>query len=241
MLPRSFTRLLLATAAGLIGLQACIVLGGTAGKAAVAFCAVALLIGAPIAILAWLGSMSDLDERQRKQRRQLAMQEHEARLWQQALLELQSSALAESLMPLPAEQPRSALARARARVAWPAAPLSSLARRVRRPILGLLLTIGSTLGLMGCETVFPEWGYVPDWGAVQPGMGKRDLVALVGAPQQIQSNGSTELWQYCRDNFRGRNARYYMTVLIDQEQVRDVRPYPVWSHAGCEDFYRAGS
>jgi hypothetical protein len=30
-----------------------------------------------------------------------------------------------------------------------------------------------------------------------------------------------------------------MTVLLDQEQVRDVRPYPVWSNAGCEDFFRA--
>ncbi len=66
-----------------------------------------------------------------------------------------------------------------------------------------------------------------------------ELVALLGAPQQIKSDGVRDVWQYCRD-FLDRNARYYIAVMIEEERVQAVRPYPVASRAGCEDFYRTG-
>lgn len=224
MLPRSSPLLLVATAVGLLAVHSCIMLGGAMREAAVAFCAVALLIGAPIAILAWLGSLPDRDEKLRQQQRNLKKQQSEALLWQATLLELQPPAPSGSATSRAGEE-------AFARVA--SAPANWLGRR-RRPILALCVTVASTLGLMGCYG-----GPTPNWAAVHPGMGTPELVSLVGAPEQIKSNGTAELWQYCRDFF-GRNADYYMAVLIDSDQVKDVRPYPVLSNAGCEDFYRTG-
>jgi hypothetical protein len=217
------------TALGLVFLHACILLGGIAGKAAVVICAVAVLIGAPIAVLAWLGSLADTDAQRKRERRRLAVERYQAQLWCDTLMELQPAAYAEIAPLIRSQPPRVS---SPSPVVWGSRLLQRPVAGARRRILALVFTIGSVIGLMGCDTTGP------DWAAVQPGMAKTDLVALVGAPQQIKTNGSIELWQYCRD-FLGRNARYYMTVLLDQEQVRDVRPYPVWSNAGCEDFFRA--
>ena len=240
MPPKSLPTLLPAAALGLVLVHACILLGGALGQVAVAFCAIALLIGSPIAILAWLGSASDRDARQRRERREQAKARYHAELWQRTLAELQPAAA----VPAAASHSSST-----ANAVFPGKDVSAAARALslasiaRRRILGLVLIIGSALGLMGCETVETVvpyyWDAAPDWAGVQPGMGKTDLVALVGPPQQIKNNGTAEVWQYCRDNIRGRNARYYMAVFIDLERVVDVRPYPVWSNAGCQDFYRA--
>jgi hypothetical protein len=112
-------------------------------------------------------------------------------------------------------------------------------KRATRPILALWLAAASALGLAGC-------GVPPEaWAAVRPGMGTTELVSLVGGPDYIRSNGTAEVWQYCRDfpgfplRDEGRYARYYTAVLVDRQTVREVQPYPVLSAAGCEDFYRA--
>ncbi len=73
-------------------------------------------------------------------------------------------------------------------------------------------------------------------------MGTAELVSIAGGPDYVRSNGTNEIWQYCRDFYgrdEGRFARYYTTVLVDKQTVQDVRPYPVLSNAGCEEFYRA--
>jgi hypothetical protein len=102
--------------------------------------------------------------------------------------------------------------------------------------LALGLAAASAVGLSGC-------GVPPEaWAAVRPGMGTTELVSLVGGPDYVRSNGTAEVWQYCRDwpgRDEGRYARYYTAILVDRQTVREIQPYPVASSAGCEDFYRA--
>jgi hypothetical protein len=89
-------------------------------------------------------------------------------------------------------------------------------------------------------------------------MGTAELTALVGPPQQIKSNGTLEVWQYCRAGFLSRfdrdaqfdqfgreplikrRAQYYVSVWVENDQVREIKPYPVVSrNAGCDDFFQA--
>lgn len=230
MLPRTSPKLLLATAGGLVAVHSCIMLGGALREAAVAFCAFALLVGAPIAILAWFGSVSDLGDKTRKRHRDLKKQKSDALLWQATLAELQQPALAgnapANLIPPPAS------------VASPPKPTRRRTHSAGRAAT-LFAAAASTLGLMGCDHYDYFYGPPSPWALVQPGMGTAEVVSLIGAPQQIKSDGMQDVWQYCRDLF-GRNARYYMAVLIEREQVQAVRPYPVGSNAGCQDFYRSG-
>lgn len=227
-------------AAGLLAAHACIELGGALSTAAVAFCAFALMIGGPIFILAWFGSLSEFDENRRARLRQLNNQRSEALLWQRTLQELQPSIRT----PLHRERhsasdPIGSGTNSHHQVARIAAAFAMWVRegkRATRPILGLCLAVASTIGLTGCGVPAEAWAMV------RPGMGTKDLVALVGGPDYVRSNGTVEVWQYCRDfpgRDEGRYARYYTAVIVDGREVRDVQPYPVMSAAGCEDFYRA--
>jgi hypothetical protein len=240
MLPRG-SRLILATAAVLLTVHACVWLGGAMSEAAIAFCAFALMIAGPIFILAWFGSLSELDERRRARQRQVDNQKSDALLWQKTLQELQPSARAYVHRPSSsANDPNNSdggfAHRAFASVASALAAWGSEGRRLTRPILALCVTVASVLGVAGC-------GVPPEaWAAVRPGMGTKDLVALVGGPDYVRSNGNVEVWQYCRDfpgRDEGRYARYYTAVIVDKREVRDVQPYPALSAAGCEDYYRA--
>jgi hypothetical protein len=209
-------------------------------EAAVVFCAFALMIGAPIAVLAWFGSLSELDEKRRARRRQRKNQESESLLWQRTLRELQpawvvadrTSRSASDLTKRDSGPVRQALAR----IAAAPVTLVGVGKRATSPILALCVTVASTLGIAGC-------GVPPEaWAAVRPGMGTKDLVALVGGPDYVRSNGTVEVWQYCRDfpgRDEGRYARYYTAVIVDKREVREVQPYPAVSAAGCEDYYRA--
>lgn len=233
--------LILVCAAGLLAAHACVELGGATSKAAVAFCAFALMIGGPIFVLAWFGSLSESDEKRRARQRQLNSQKSEALLWQRTLRELQPS----TWTPLhragpsvsdPAGTAAKSARRVFARVAATFATWVCEGMRATRPILGLCLAIASTIGLAGCGVPAEAWA------TVRPGMGTKELVALVGGPDYVRSNGTVEVWQYCRDfpgRDEGRYARYYTAVIVDGREVRDVQPYPVMSAAGCEDFYRA--
>ena len=242
MLPkRSSLVLLLSTAVGLLTVHACIALGGALREVAVAFCAFSLLIAAPIAILAWFGSLTDQSEKSRRRSDQLKRQRSDALLWQRTLRELQAGTRSEPLEPtlaraadLADSAPTSHLTLSR--IVWAPKGQSGHGEGRGRPILALFVSlVAAGLGLAGCSPPVP----LETWSMVQPGMATPQLVALMGAPDQIKSNGTTELWQYCRD-FLGRNAKYYMAVLIDGEEVRELRPYQVLSDAGCEDFYHVG-
>ena len=206
--------------------------------AAVAFCAFALMIAGPILILAWFGSLSELDQKRTARRRRVKNQESEALLWQRTLRELQPQSSHRAALPgidrnnWDGRSARRTLARvAAALAAW-----AGEAKRIARPILALCVTVASTLGFAAC-------GVPPEaWAAVRPGMGTKDLVALVGGPDYVRSNGTVEVWQYCRDfpgRDEGRYARYYTAVIVDKREVREVQPYPALSAAGCEDYYRA--
>lgn len=238
MLPR---RPALILAVGLLTVHACALLGGAMSEAVVVFCAFALMIGAPIIILAWFGSSSDLDEKRRQRHRRLENEKSEAVLWQRTLRELQLSAwpLLHPAALSGSDQNGSdgtSAHRVFARVAAALTGWVREGRRATRPILALCLAIASTIGVAGC-------GVPPEaWAAVRPGMGTTELVSLVGGPDYIRSNGTAEVWQYCRDfpgRDEGRYARYYTAILVDRQTVREVQPYPVASSAGCEDFYRA--
>jgi hypothetical protein len=238
MLPRCYA-LVLATAAALLVALTCIQLD--AAEAAVVFCAFALMVASPIAILAWFGSLSDLDEKRRAGRRQLQNERSEALLWQRTLQELHPSAWAHlhhasGSTAHPNGSQGKFVDRAFACVAAALATWAGEAKRVTRPILALCVTVASTLGIVGC-------GVPPEaWGMVRPGIGTTELVALVGGPDYVRSNGTAEVWQYCRDfpgRDEGRYARYYTAVLVDKQVVQQVQPYPVMSAAGCEDYYRA--
>lgn len=236
MLP-SGSRLILATAAVLLAVHVCIQLGGAMSEAAVVFCAFALMIGGPIAVLAWFGSLSELEAKRTARQRQLMHQQSEALLWQRTLRELQPSASPVSHQAAPRRGGLKSSARQTlARVASALAAWVSEGRRLTRPILTLCVTVTAVLGGAGC-------GVPPEaWAAVRPGMGTKDLVALVGGPDYVRSNGNVEVWQYCRDfpgRDEGRYARYYTAVIVDKREVREVQPYPALSAAGCEDYYRA--
>lgn len=244
MLPRG-SPTVVAIAVGLLVVHSCTLVGMS--KVTIAFCAFALMIGGPIAILAWFGSLPDLDERRRQRRRLLKIEKAQASLWQRTLIELEPSVSA----PRPhAEYParrrdasssKHDVHRALARVGDAlAAELRELRERksARRPILALLLAVASALGVAGCSMGVPPEA----WAHVRAGMGTTELVALVGGPDYVRSNGTAEVWQYCRDfpgRDEGRFAKYFTAVLVDGQVVREVHPYRVASSAGCEDYYRA--
>ena len=238
MLPKG-SSLVIAGAATLLVVHASIMLGRAMSEAALAFCAFALMIGAPITILAWFGSLTDREEKRQARHRHKRHARSEALLWQRTLHELQPAWPAPALAP---KERVSPLRRGRARVAAALAPRLSKGtwlrevKSIKRSILALCLAVASAIGLAGC-------GVPPEaWAAVRPGMGTTELVSLVGGPDYIRSNGTAEVWQYCRDfpgRDEGRYARYYTAILVERQTVREVQPYPVASSAGCEDFYRA--
>lgn len=227
--------------AALLLVQDRVGLGGSVVTAVL--CAFALMIGGPIAILAWFGSLTDRDAKRRMRRRDLEVERSQALLWQRTLVELQPVWLIQGAavaVHADAVSKRTHLTSS-ARVAsdFVAAAFAkwvSKGRRAARPILGLYIAILSTIGLGAC-------GVPPEaWAMVRPGMGTAELVAIAGGPDYVRSNGTNEVWQYCRDFYgrdEGHNARYYTAVLVNNQTIQDVRPYPVLSNAGCYDFYRA--
>lgn len=242
MLPRG-SSLILAIAATFSAVYACIALGGAMSGLAVALCAFLLMVGSPIAILAWFGSLPDLDARRRAKHRQVKIERSQAQLWRRTLLEAEPTD-----WPLQQPAPLSVAATVHLlgkdgtrrplldRVAAASARLTHEGKRIKRSILALCLSAAAAAGLSGC-------GVPPEaWAAVRPGMDTTELVNLVGGPDYVRSNGTGEVWQYCRDfpgRDEGRYARYYTAVFVNNQQVKDVRPYPALSDAGCMDYYRA--
>lgn len=236
MLPPSRLLLVIAGLAALLLVHACIVLGGSV--VAAVLCAFALMIAGPVAILAWFGSLTDRDAKKQTDRLKFEVEKSNALLWQQTLQEIQP-AWPEAKASKGHERERSFKLSVRGMAMSVAAAFAEWmreGRRIARPILGLYLIIISTIGLGGCGVPAEAWGMV------RPGMGTAELVSIAGGPDYVRSNGTNEVWQYCRDFYgrdEGRFARYYTTVLVSNQTVQDVRPYPVVSNAGCQDFYRA--
>lgn len=229
----------LAIAAGSSALCACTLAGGMPSRVAVAFYAFALMIGGPIAVLAWVGSLADRDTMGEAQRERLNSAKSDALLWQDTLLELQGAAWPHDtpfILIQPASTRTGLIDKMRAWIVAARDRGISDAKRIKRSILALLIAATSGLGMTGCGVPAEAWV------AVQPGMSTAQLVSIVGGPDYVRSNGTGEVWQYCRDfpgRDEGRWARYYTAVFVDKQTVRDVKPYPVLSNAGCEDFYRA--
>lgn len=240
MLPRG-SALIIASALGLLAVHAAISLG--AGVIAAVFCAFALMIGGPVAILIWFGSLTDRDGKLQARRATTASEKADATLWQQTIEEARASQSwsGRDYHVLSGFEERSG-AEATEQSSRLAAVASALAqvmhegKRISRPILGLCFVIISATGFSGCGVPAEAWSMI------RPGMGTAELVSIAGGPDYVRSNGTNEVWQYCRDFYgrdEGRYARYYTTVLVSNQTVQDVRPYPVMSSAGCEDFYRA--
>jgi hypothetical protein len=191
-------------------------------------------------ILAWFGSLQLRDAKRSARRHQSKIQVSDALLWQRTLQELEPAwAVADRTTVLPTDQMSTGGELAPSSISRIATSLAAIVgegKRTVSPILALWVTVASTLNLAGC-------GVPPEaWAAVRPGMGTKDLVALVGGPDYVRSNGTVEVWQYCRDfpgRDEGRYARYYTAVIVDKREVREVQPYPAVSAAGCEDYYRA--
>lgn len=218
--------------------HACILFGGA--KVAVVLCTFALMIGGPAALLVWFGSLPDIEERRQKKLRERHRADSDAALWQQTLKAMQTAYIAP-----PRIQPHSG-ARATSPPGVAAARAGgqfhqrapSHARASLRPILALSAMVASAIGVAGCATEIPPEA----WSAVRPGMKTAELVSLIGGPDYVRSNGAAEVWQYCRDSYgrdEGRNALYYTAILIDKQEIRDVKVHPVYSGAGCQEFYRA--
>ena len=241
MLPKG-SALIIAAAAAVLLVHSCILLGG--GQLAVVLCIIGLMIAGPIAILAWLGLSPDLEERERNRLHETALQRADALLWQRTLAAGETSPVSVRTYVSPPPVRVVELQQApRSRGSDPLRVADAFARvilegkRLARPIMALWVTVASALWLGGCGGVPPE-----AWMAVRPGMNTAELVSLVGGPDYVRSNGTAEVWQYCRD-FPGRDegshARYYTAILVDKQVIKDVRPLPVLSDAGCHDFYRA--
>ncbi|CAN1723971.1 Lipoprotein SmpA/OmlA domain-containing protein [Hyphomicrobium sp. 1Nfss2.1] len=240
MLPRG-SALIIAGVLGLLAVHLAVALGGSFFAAV--FCTFALMIGAPVAILIWFGSLTDRNGKLQAQRTRMAGDKADATLWQQTIEEARASSSwsARDYHVLSGLEERSG-AEATAQSSRLAAVASALAqmmhegKRISRPILGLCFVIISAAGFSGCGVPAEAWSMI------RPGMGTAELVSIAGGPDYVRSNGTNEVWQYCRDFYgrdEGRYARYYTTVLVSNQTVQDVRPYPVMSSAGCEDFYRA--
>lgn len=234
---------LLIAAITVLLVHACILVGG--GKLAIALCTFALMIGGPMALLIWLGSLPDAEARRQQLRRHRAQHAADARLWQRTLSEMTASfELSPHDMQTAQHQPmpfgttnrtasrKSRLGHRQYSVRQPQAG------RAVRPILALSAMVASAIGVAGCANEIPAEA----WTAVRPGMQTAELVSLIGGPDYVRSNGAAEVWQYCRDTYgrdEGRNARYYTAILVDKQQVKDVQTHPVYSDAGCQAFYRA--
>jgi hypothetical protein len=233
-LRRSQLLYLAAVAGSLLAIVASIRAGGVAREAVLVACAFLLMIGAPIAILCWFGSLTDLEGKRRAHHRQLKKEKLEAHLWEHTLRELQAqSGLAAPLTGRPHSSARSI----EPRIAYVSDAPASGSRASNDGAIGrvpaLFMAVASTIGLMGCfQTVDPAV-----WPMVHPGMPAPELTALAGAPQQIKTNGPKEVWQYC-DDFLRRRADYYVAVFMENDRVVSVHPLPVYSYSGCEDFYR---
>lgn len=244
MLPRG-SPTVLAIAGGLLVVHTCTLVGGALSKVTIVVCAFALMVGGPIAILAWIGSLPDLDEKRRQRRRLQNIERSEASLWQRTLLELEPSAsapLAQANYPMHHRAATSGKLDVLSRVVDALAVWMRERNSAKRPVLALLAVVASALGFAGCSTSVPP----PEaWAHVRPGMGTTELVAVVGGPDYVRSNGTAEVWQYCRDSRgfpgrdEGRYAKYFTAVLVDGQVVREVHPYRVASSASCEDYYRA--
>jgi len=240
MLPRG-SALIIAGVLGLLAVHLAVALGGSVFAAV--FCTFALMIGAPVAILIWFGSLTDRNGKLQAQRTRAAGDKADAALWQRTIEDAQTTASWRAreyhvLSGFSDDRDHQAKAESSklAVVASALAELMNEGKRISRPILGLCFVIISATGFSGCG--------VPDeaWAMIRPGMGTAELVSIAGGPDYVRSNGTNEVWQYCRDFYgrdEGRYARYYTTVLVSNQTVQDVRPYPVMSSAGCEDFYRA--
>ena len=147
MLPRG-SPLIVATAALLLTVHACVWLGGVMSEAAIAFCAFALMIAGPIFVLAWFGSLSELEEKRRARQRQVNNQKSDALLWQRTLQELHPSAREYLHRPSgstndPNNSDGRFAHRAFASVASALAAWVSEGRRLTRPILALCVTVAS--------------------------------------------------------------------------------------------------
>jgi len=239
MLPKG-SALIIAGVTAVLLVHSCILLGGS--QLAVVLCIIGLMIAGPIAILAWLGLSPDLEDRARNRLHETTLERADALLWQRTLAaEGLSPSTRTFVSPPPVRdvelQSPSQRPQQRSRMAAPVTQLTRQGNRLARPILALWVTVASAVGLAGCGGVPPE-----AWMAVRPGMNTAELVSLVGGPDYVRSNGTAEVWQYCRD-FPGRDegshARYYTAILVDKQVIKDVRPLPVLSNAGCQDFYRA--
>jgi len=228
---------LLAAAIIVLLVHACILIGGA--KVAVVVCTFALMIGGPVALLIWFGSLSDLEERQRRQRRDRHQAHTDAALWQQTLNAMQATYAAPFHIAQTTASPAANISTAAIRPSIHFARQASSGRRgYVRPILALSAMVASAIGVAGCATEIPPEA----WSAVRPGMKTAELVSLIGGPDYVRSNGAAEVWQYCRDSYgrdEGRNALYYTAILIDKQEIRDVKVHPVYSGAGCQEFYRA--
>jgi hypothetical protein len=206
--------------------------GNSAGELGLAMGAFALMIGAPIGVLCWFGSVTDIDDRKKLRRGLLRKEQREASLFAQTLADLQAEAAhARPLSRRLVTEAPSVSQTIDPRIPPPAT--QAVSARMSGRLAAFAVTVASTVGLMGCfQTVDPAV-----WPMVQPGMPAPDLVALAGAPQQIKTNGTKEIWQYC-DDFLRRRADYYVSVFMESDRVVSVRPLPVASYSGCQDFYR---
>ena len=131
---------IIASAASVLLVHVWILLG--AGIAAAAVCAFALMIGAPIAILFWLGSLTDGEAQRRAQARKLRGEHHDALLWQRTMDELQPTwpeyrYVAPADVHTARKRAGAIVRRVADIVAAAFAPRMLGAKRLARPIVGL--------------------------------------------------------------------------------------------------------
>ncbi len=148
-------------------------------EAAIAFCAFALMIAGPIFILAWFGSLSELDEKRRARQRQVNDQKSDALSVAKDATGASPSSAGVSTSSLEFVERSEQHGWRSSGVSMGCSALAawvSEGRRLTRPILALCVTVASVLGVAGCG-VPPEAR-----AAVRPGMGTKDLRRFVGGP-----------------------------------------------------------
>jgi len=92
---------------------------------------------------------------------------------------------------------------------------------------------------MMCLSVLTGCSHAPaaDWPDIEKGMMTSDVLAMLGAPQHVQTNGNIEAWKYCRDFF-GYFANRSVVIWMDKGYVSSVQYHRNLSDGSCEDFFR---
>jgi hypothetical protein len=81
--------------------------------------------------------------------------------------------------------------------------------------------------------------FMSNGSRVQPSQTTNDVVAIMGRPQQSQTNGQLAAWQYCVTDYSTWPSRgIYQIVWFSNSVVYGTSSYNFSINGSCESFFR---